>query len=135
MTLERTPSAVQLRLEKIDAKIEALQRERREILKGEHPVVAELRASALLPGEKLTRKNRHKLEVMGRVRFVLERNREATHGLSSDQIHKQMIGIEISFDSLRSYLSRFKAEGRLQHFPQYGLWKLTTQEGDSVENN
>ena len=137
MILKHDPTPLQLELGKIDAQIVALQRRRRAVLTAEHPTVPKLRESVLLPVEKVTRKNRLKLEVMGRVRFALLRHPHGKDGLTSAQIFELVRRgtDQFGFDTLRSYLSRFKKEGRLVHVEQHNLWKLKAGERDSVENN
>ena len=128
------PSRLLSEISKIDRQIERLQRKRRELLTADIPLQKELRKSALLPNETVNRKNKLKLEIMGRVRFALSRNPQ---GLTSVEIFKAIaLGANnLGFDGLRSYLSRFKREGRLVHDPQHHLWKLPSDTSDSVENN
>lgn len=103
---------------------------------GPSSVVARLRQNAMRSSDKLTRKNRTKFEVMGRVLYYLD-HPERRAGLSSAELFdlvKQDMR-HLSFDTFRSYLSRFKVEGRLTHNQQHKLWKLEAEEFDSVENN
>jgi len=117
-------NSYQQQMANLDRQIRALQRKKVELARREHPVVAELRNSALLPSEFVTRKNRHKLEVMGRIKFILERHGRA--GRSSADLHAEisLSMPELKFETFRSYLSRFKREGRLEHVPQHQMWRL-----------
>ncbi|MEZ5938760.1 MAG: hypothetical protein R3C52_11150 [Hyphomonadaceae bacterium] len=134
MSFELSERERQLELAKLDTQIAALQRKRRDVAQRRHPIVAKLRESALLPNERVTRKNRRKLEIMGRIRFALEEHPNGRHGLTSAELyHAIRVGVEdLKFETLRSYLSRFKSEGRLVHVSEHQLWKLPDQRGESA---
>lgn len=128
------PSPYQLAMAKLDRQIAALQKKRAELATTDLPALAELRKLALLPSEKPNRKSRNKLEIIGRVIKILKDDPEARHGLTSAMLHQRLLRErpDLSFDALRSHLSRAKKEGRLGHHPQHQLWRLPSQTRDSA---
>lgn len=125
--VEQTPH--QKAMADLDRQIEALLRKKSALAKAELPAIAALRKSALLANERPTRKSRNKLEIMGRVIALLKRHPEGRSGMTSASLHKHLRAErpDLTFDALRSYLSRFKKEGRLVHDPEHQLWRLPTQ--------
>lgn len=124
-------------LKKIERQIRALEARKRELLVRENPVASDLRKSVLRPTDTVTRKNRHKFDVLGRIRYALDRHPNGSAGLTSAQIFELVkVGAsDLKFETLRSYMSRFKREGRLLHEAETGLWRFAAHNGGAPKNN
>ncbi len=89
---------------------------------------------ALRPGDVVNAKNAQKIEILSLVRAVLSKE---PRGMTSAAIFEAISkgAPSLKFETLRSYLSRYKNENRLFHDSGSGKWMLMPNIIDNGEAN
>ena len=133
-----TLSCMSKHLEKIDARIREIDTALAE-LRAEKTALRNLRAKywyeqALRPGEQVTKKNARKLELFAKISghlLHLRDNHGRRKGASTrdlfDHVTK-MYNEQINYNTFRSYLTRFKNEGRLEFDHRTESWLIATDQ-------
>ncbi|MEM7460185.1 MAG: hypothetical protein AAF331_12020 [Pseudomonadota bacterium] len=116
-------STNQREIRKIDAQIKRLQAQKA-LLQRQEP--ADWLMRIRLPGERVNARNFDKLVALAHVLNFLM-TEDGKEGASTSQISKYLnnaIGLEIKSATLRSYLFRYKEEGRLLFDKKSRLWRI-----------
>jgi hypothetical protein len=90
----------------------------------------------LRPEDRVTEKNAKKFDVLGRVHWALYTREEGKpHGVRGLDLFSQIERGDLNYQTFRSYLHRFKEEGRLAYDNRNGRWRLPPRKEQPAENN
>lgn len=117
------PTKNRAEVKRIDAQIEMLQARRRLLMR---QAPAQWLLQHMLPGEKANARNLDKLIALAHTKGFLQQGRNS-EGAETKEISAYLnnsIGLNIKPATLRSYLSRFKEERRIEYDDERRVWRL-----------